>query len=71
MLSREELVKELSRLEKRIAWLKEQLTPRRGKKRIVALAGKFPQLSALTDAEIDEATHIWEREFELTRTLRP
>ncbi|MDW8111031.1 MAG: hypothetical protein RMJ96_05450 [Candidatus Bipolaricaulota bacterium] len=69
MLSRDELVRELSRLEKRIAWLKEQLTPRRGKKRTVMLAGKFPQLSALTDADIDEATHIWEHEFE--RTLRP
>ncbi len=71
MLSKEEIVKELSRLERRIAWLKGQLTPKRAKKRAVALAGKFPQLSALTDAQIDEATQVWEQEFERTRSLRP
>jgi hypothetical protein len=65
MLSREDIVKELARLEKRIAWLKEQLAPRQGaRKRPVALAGKFPQLSTLTDTQLDEATHLWEHEFE-------
>ncbi len=69
MLSREEIIKELAHLERRIVWLKEQLAPRRGaKKRTVTLAGKFPQLGTLTNAQLDEATRLWEHEFERDRS---
>ncbi len=64
MLSKQKLIEELSRLEERIAWLKAQLQARRSaKKPVVSLAGKFPQLNALAETEIDEATRLWEREF--------
>lgn len=68
MLSKQELIQELSRLEERIEWIKSQLAPqRKARKRLASLAGKFPQLSTLTEAEIDGATCLWGREFERGR----
>jgi hypothetical protein len=53
----------LSQLEDQLAQLKQLVgaewgAPRPTQRRLVSLRGKFPQLKALTEAELDEATRI-------------
>lgn len=73
MTSKEAILERLSHLEEEIAQLKRELEQSwrmspGGKtvKKLTTLRGKFPALKALTEAEIDEATHIWERHAERT-----
>jgi phage shock protein A len=66
MISKAALLEKLSQLEQQIAKLKRLIETAEGaskptKSKHASLHGKFPQLKALTEADIDEATQIWEK----------
>lgn len=69
MISKAALLEKLSWLEEQIAQLKRLIEaewdaskPVKGRPK--SLHGKFPQLKTLTEAEIDEATRIWDKQVE-------
>jgi len=69
MISRTVLLEKLSQLEKQLAQLKRQIeegweASKPTKRKYASLRGKFPQLKALTEAQIDEATRIWDKHVE-------
>jgi phage shock protein A len=66
MISKAALLEKLSQLEQQIAQLKRLIETAEGaskptKSKHASLYGKFSQLKALTEADIDEATQIWEK----------
>ncbi len=73
MASKEAILTRLSQLEEEIAQLKRELerawaisSGDKTSKKMTTLRGRFPELRDLTEAEIDEATRIWERHAEKT-----
>jgi hypothetical protein len=72
MASKEAILQRLARLEEEITQLKRDLEQAWGisleakTEKLVTLRGKFPELKGLTEAEIDEATRIWEKHAEKT-----